>query len=260
VGSRDETRPYCSRICCTTSLLQATRLKERFPDSDIFVLYRDMRAFGERETLYRKAREKGVVFLRYTLDNRPAISETEDGLEVVVFDPIIQREIVIGADIINLATAIEPSDNSAISALYKVPLNEDGFFMEAHAKLRPVDFATEGIFLCGLAHFPKPIDESISQALAAAGRAATVLSKPSIAVSPLVSSVDREKCIGCGLCEDVCNFGAITLEEIEGKGLRARNIPASCKGCGVCAASCPQHAIEMLHFKDDQIMAAVCAL
>jgi len=260
VGSRDETRPYCSRICCTTSVLQATKLKERFPDSDIFVLYRDMRTFGEREALYRKAREKGVIFVRYTRENMPRISETEAGLEVVVFDPIIQREIAIRADVINLATAIEPNDNSNICALYKLPVNEDGFFMEAHAKLRPVDFATEGIFLCGLAHYPKPIDESISQALAAAGRAVTVLSKPSITVSPLVSRVDQEKCIGCGLCEDVCAFGAITLEEIEGKGLRARNIPASCKGCGVCAASCPQHAIEMLHFKDDQIMASVCAV
>ena len=132
--------------------------------------------------------------------------------------------------------------------------------MEAHAKLRPVDFASEGLFLCGLAHYPKPLDESIAQAMAAAGRAATVLSKASIAVSPLVSRVDAEKCIGCGLCSEVCCFGAITLEEVEGKGLRAKNIPASCKGCGLCAASCPQHAIDMLHFRDRQIEASVHAV
>jgi len=260
VGSRDETRPYCSRICCTTSVSQATRLKERYPQADIFILYRDMRTFGERELLYRKAREKGVIFVRYAREHKPRVSETEDGLEVVVFDPVIQREIAIRADLVNLATAIAPNETHDISALYKLPLNEEGFFMEAHAKLRPVDFASEGIFLCGLAHYPKPLDESISQALAAAGRAATVLSKDSIAVSPLVSRVDQEKCIGCGLCEEVCSFGAITLEEVEGKGLRAKNISASCKGCGLCAASCPQHAIEMLHFKDEQILASLSAV
>jgi len=131
--------------------------------------------------------------------------------------------------------------------------------MEAHAKLRPVDFASDGLFVCGLAHYPKPLDESIAQAMAAAGRAATVLSKSSIKVSPLVSQVDSEVCIGCGLCEEVCSFGAITLEEVEGKKY-AQNIPASCKGCGLCAASCPQKAIDMLHFRNEQIAASVCAV
>jgi heterodisulfide reductase subunit A len=132
--------------------------------------------------------------------------------------------------------------------------------MEAHAKLRPVDFATDGIFLCGLAHYPKSVDESIAQATAAAGKATTVLSKDSIQVSPLVSQVDAEKCIGCGLCEEVCAFSAIELEEIEGKGYRAKNISASCKGCGLCASSCPRQAIDMLHFRNEQILASVCAI
>jgi len=260
VGSRDEKRPYCSRICCTTSVAQAVHLKERNPDINVYILYRDMRTFGEREELYRKAREKGVLFIRYELERKPRVTEKEEGFEILVFDPILQREISLKADLINLATAIEPADNDKIAALYKVPLNEEKFFMEAHAKLRPVDFASDGAFLCGLAHYPKPLDESIAQAMAAAGRAATVLSKATIAVSPLVSQVDAEKCIGCGLCAEVCCFGAIELEAIEGKGLRAKNIPASCKGCGLCAASCPQHAIDMLHFRDRQIEASLRAM
>ncbi len=259
VGSRDENRPYCSRICCTASVSQAISIKEDNPGTDVFVLYRDMRTFGERELLYKKAREKGVIFIRYSLDNKPIVAESGKGLEVSVFDPILQRKVRIKADLVNLATAIEPAQNDKISELYKIPLNAESFFMEAHAKLRPVEFATDGIFLCGLAHYPKAIDESISQAMAAASRATTVLAKDSIQVSPLVSQVDTERCIGCGLCAEVCAFNAIELEEIEGKGYRAKNIPASCKGCGICAASCPQLTIDMLHFRDQQIVASVCA-
>jgi heterodisulfide reductase subunit A len=259
VGSRDENRPYCSRICCTASVSQAISIKEKNPDTDVFVLYRDMRTFGERELLYKKAREKGVIFIRYSLDNKPIVAESGDGLDVTVFDPILQKKVRIKADLVNLATAIEPAQNDKISELYKIPLNAESFFMEAHAKLRPVEFATDGIFLCGLAHYPKAIDESISQAMAAASRATTVLAKDSIQISPLVSQVDAERCIGCGLCAEVCAFNAIELEEIEGKGYRAKNIPASCKGCGICAASCPQLTIDMLHFRDQQIVASVCA-
>jgi heterodisulfide reductase subunit A len=259
VGSRDENRPYCSRICCTASISQAISIKEDNPGTDVFVLYRDMRTFGERELLYKKAREKGVIFIRYSLDNKPIVAESGKGLEVSVFDPILQRKVRIKADLVNLATAIEPAQNDKISEFYKIPLNAESFFMEAHAKLRPVEFATDGIFLCGLAHYPKAIDESISQAMAAASRATTVLAKDSIQISPLVSQVDAEKCIGCGLCAEVCAFNAIELEEIEGKGYRAKNIPASCKGCGICAASCPQLTIDMLHFRDQQIVASVCA-
>jgi heterodisulfide reductase subunit A len=238
---------------------QAILIKEKNPDTDIYILYRDMRTFGEREALYKKARELGVTFIRYSLDNKPAVTETDDGLEVNVFDPILQMNIKITADLVNLATAIEPVENDKISEFYKIPLNTEKFFMEAHAKLRPVEFATDGIFLCGLAHYPKSIEESISQAMAAASRAATILSKSFIAVSPLVSQVDAERCIGCGLCAEVCAFNAIELEEVEGKGYRAQNIPASCKGCGLCAASCPQLTIDMLHFRDLQIEASICA-
>ncbi len=259
VGSRDDNRPYCSRICCTSSILQAISIKEENPETDVFMLYRDIRTYGERETLYKKAREKGVIFIRYSLDNKPKVVEVDDRLEVDVFDPVLQRNLKIKADYVNLATAIEPAENTAISEFYKIPLNAENFFMEAHAKLRPVDFANDGIFLCGLAHYPKTVDESIAQAMAAASRATTILAKDSVQISPLVSQVDAEKCIGCGLCEEVCAFNAIILEDPEGKGYRAKNIPASCKGCGLCAASCPQQAIDMLHFRDKQIVASVCA-
>ncbi|SPD75721.1 CoB--CoM heterodisulfide reductase iron-sulfur subunit A family protein [uncultured Desulfobacterium sp.] len=260
VGSRDDQRPYCSRICCTSSVQQAISIKEDKPEANVFILYRDMRTFGEREILYKKAREKGVIFIRYTRENKPKVTEGAKGLVVEVFDPILQQNLLIKADMINLKTAIEPSENEHLASSYKLPLNEEKFFMEAHAKLRPVDFASDGIFLCGLAHYPKPVDESIEQALAAAGRAATVLSKASIQVSPLASRVDVEKCIGCGLCAEICSFGAIVLEEVEGKGKRAKNIPASCKGCGLCASSCPQKAIDMLHFRHAQIEAAISAV
>ncbi len=260
VGSRDDNRPYCSRICCTSSILQAISIKEENPETDVFILYRDIRTYGEREALFKKAREKGVIFVRYSLDNKPKVVEVDDGLEVDVFDPVLQRNLKISADVVNLATAIEPAENTAISEFYKIPLNAENFFMEAHAKLRPVDFATDGIFLCGLAHYPKAIDESIAQAMAAASRATTILAKDSVQISPLVSQIDVEKCIGCGLCTEVCAFAAIELEEVEGKGYRAKNISASCKGCGLCAASCPQQAIDMLHFRDAQIVASICAV
>ncbi len=260
VGSRDDHRPYCSRICCTSSILHAISIKENNPEMDVYILYRDIRTYGERELLYKKAREKGVIFIRYSLEKKPSVTETGGLLQVDVFDPIIGKTLRINADYVNLATAIEPVDNSELATLYKLPVNEEKFFMEAHAKLRPVEFASDGLFVCGLAHYPKSLDESIAQAMAAASRAATVLSKSSIHVSPLVSHVDAEKCIGCGLCAEVCSFGAIVLEDDpEGKGQRAKNIVASCKGCGLCASSCPQMAIDMLHFRNEQINAAVCA-
>jgi heterodisulfide reductase subunit A len=259
VGSRDENRPYCSKVCCTTSISQAITIKEMKPDMNVFILYRDIRTYGEKEALYKNAREKGVIFIRYTLDKKPTVAEVEDGLEVGIFDSILQKELRIKADYVNLATAIEPVDTHRISELYKIPINNENFFMEAHAKLRPVEFSSDGIFLCGLAHYPKFIDESISQAMAAAGRATTILAQDSIRISPIISQVDTDRCIGCGLCSEICNFNAIILEVYSGKGHRAKNIPASCKGCGLCAAACPQKAIDMMHFRDSQIFAATKA-
>ncbi len=257
VGSRDENRPYCSHICCTTSITQAIAIKEQDPEKNVFILYRDIRTPGAKETLYKKARQLGVVFIRYTLENKPVVRETEQGLEIEVFDPILQREVVITADLLNLATAIEPNKADELTSIFKLPLNSEGFFMEAHAKLRPVEFASDGLFMCGLAHYPKAMEESIAQAKAAASRAATILAKPKVHISPIVSQIDQDKCIGCGLCVELCPFGAIVPEEIAEGIIRAKNVPASCKGCGICAASCPQRAIDMLHFRDAQIEASI---
>jgi heterodisulfide reductase subunit A len=264
VGSREPERPYCSKICCTHSVQSALKLKEINPEVDVYVLYRDLRTYGPRENLYKEARQKGVIFVRYRLDDKPVVEAVtdEDGnkkVQVTVTDHILDRPLSIKADFINLATAIYPRDHEELANFFKVPLNQDKFFLEAHMKLRPVDFATDGVFVCGLAHYPKPIEESIAQAQAAAARAANVLAQEFVEVEPIVSEVDQELCIGCGLCEAACAFGAIRLIKLEGKGYRAENVPASCKACGVCAAACPQKAIDMIHFRDKQIVAAIKA-
>ncbi len=257
VGSRDENRPYCSQICCANSLSQAIAIKEADPAKQVVIIYRDIRTPGEKELLYKKARQLGVIFIRFDLEHKPEVRETDQGLEIEVFDPVLQQKVIVQADLLNLATAIEPHPTKELASLFKLPVNEEQFFMEAHAKLRPVEFASDGIFVCGLAHYPKAIEESIAQAQAAASRAMTILAKNQVHISPLISQIDQSKCIGCGLCVELCPFGAIKAEEIEEGVTRAVNIPASCKGCGLCAASCPQHAIDMLHFRDAQIEAAI---
>jgi len=260
VGSREPQRPYCSKICCTHSVQMAVELKKMNPDMSVFILYRDIRTYGPREDLYREARKRGVIFIRYTVDNKPTVGEVigEDGqkhLEVTVMDHVLGRRLCIEADFINLATAIYPRDHEEIARLFKVPLNEDGFFVEAHAKLRPVDLPNDGIFVAGMAHYPKPIEESIAQAQAAAARAVTLLSRQTLSLAPTTSFVDQEKCIGCGVCEQICSYTAIRLTETPDGNIKAQNIPGLCKGCGLCAASCPQKAIDMHHFRDAEIMA-----
>ena len=259
VGSREPDRPYCSKVCCTHTMKSALRLKEINPDISVYVLYRDIRTYGQRESLYREARAKGVIFIRYDLEEKPRVVENGDRISVSVKDLILGRDVVLDPDLLVLATAIIPRDNFSLAQMYKLPLNKDGFFMEAHAKLRPVDFATDGIFLAGMAHYPKPIEESIAQAKAAASRAAILLGQEAVAIEPIVSSVDQDLCIGCGLCEASCPFGAIHLVKLTGKGYKAENLSALCKGCGICAAACPQRAIDMKHFRDSQILAAIQA-
>jgi heterodisulfide reductase subunit A len=264
VGSREPQRPYCSKVCCTSTLRQALSLKEKKPDLEVYVLYRDMRAYGQREELYKKARELGVLFIRYDVNDKPVVEKTtlngKEKISITVKDHVLGRQIQIPVDYLNLATAIIADDKQAeLSKFFKVPMNQDGFFLEAHMKLRPVDFATDGVFVAGLAHYPKPIEESIAQAQAAAARAAIVLSKPTVEVAPIISKVQEEDCVGCGMCEANCPFGAIRLKKVTGKGFRAETIAASCKGCGICAASCPQKAINVNQFKHDQMVAAIRA-
>jgi len=254
VGSRNEKHPYCSRICCTMAVQNALDIKRRDPQANVFVLYRDVRTYGFRETYYRQAREAGVVFIRYDRDNPPLVTDG-NGLTVTLKSPDFAEPLAIEADNVVLSTGIEVDykNNKRMSDMLKVPLNADGFYVEAHMKLRPVDFTTEGIFLCGLAHSPKFIDENISQARAAASRAATVLSKTQLDVSAQVSFVDQQKCISCMTCVTVCPYSAPFCNK-DGKG---QIEAAKCMGCGICAAECPACAIQLNHFETDQFVVMI---
>lgn len=255
VGSRTPERPYCSRICCSHAVKNALKIKEISPDTEVLVLCRDVRTYGFRELYYRRARELGVLFVRYDPEKKPEVVRSGDKLLVKFYDPVMRSEVVAEADILALSTAVVPrQDAEELAKKLKVPLSQDGFFLEAHVKLRPLDFASDGIFLCGLAHYPKFIEESIAQACGAAARAATVLSRPVIEVEAAVASVDEERCRGCGRCEEVCEFGATKVVELDGR-LVAQVNEALCKGCGACAVRCPTGAIRIRHFTPEQILA-----
>jgi heterodisulfide reductase subunit A-like polyferredoxin len=249
VGSRNEKHPYCSRICCSMAVKNALAIKKLDRDANVYVLYRDVRTYGFREIYYQQAREAGVVFIRYTPEAPPQVTDN-NGLVVTLKSPDLPEPLAIEADNVVLSTGVEVDlkNNKRISDMLKVPLNADGFYVEAHMKLRPVDFATEGIFLCGLAHSPKFIDENISQARAAAARASTVLSKTQLDVSAQVSYVDQQKCISCMTCVTVCPYSAPYCNK-DGKG---QIEAAKCMGCGICAAECPARAIQLHHFETDQ--------
>lgn len=252
VGSRDAQRPYCSKICCTHAIENALDLKALNPDLNVYILYRDIRTYGMREDLYHEARVKGVIFIRYDLDDKPVVKEVDGKLNVTVIDHILGRPITIEPDFITLQTAIVPKGHEKLSRMLKVPINAEKFFLEAHMKLRPVDFSTDGIFVCGMAHYPKPIEEAITQAQAAAIRAIGVLSKEALAIEPIVAVfINREACRGCGLCVALCPYKALDIEETD-DGRKVKLITAACKGCGVCAATCYRHAITINSFTDDQ--------
>ncbi|MBW1681894.1 MAG: CoB--CoM heterodisulfide reductase iron-sulfur subunit A family protein, partial [Deltaproteobacteria bacterium] len=257
VGSREEGRPYCSRVCCTHSMESALHLKELNPEMDVYILYRDIRTYGERERLYRKAREAGVIFIRYGVDQKPRVSAGKDALEIEVVDHVLERPVVIRADLLALASAIVPGDTAAVSRMFKVPVNEDGFYVEAHAKLGPSEFATDGVFLCGLAHYPKPMDESVAQAQAAAGRACTLLARDSIQVSGTVAYAGPTLCSSCGVCVDVCPYGAPSFVSEGPFAGKAEINPVLCKGCGLCVASCRSGAINLRGFEEGQIMSMI---
>ena len=252
VGSRIPQRPYCSKVCCTQSIKSALSLKAKHPAMDIFVLYRDLRSYGLREDLYREARSQGIKFIRYNNEEALAVNAAEKGLEITFTDRVLRRRMVINSDLLVLASAMVPQKNNPLAPMYKVSQNVDGFFAEAHVKLRPNDFATDGVFVCGLAHAPKPIEESISQAQAAASRAVTVLSALEISVSGTVAMVDPSCCSSCGVCVEICPYSAPKFDEKTGKA----EIQATlCKGCGLCVASCRSGAIHLKGFDTGQIMA-----
>ncbi|MHA1658294.1 MAG: FAD-dependent oxidoreductase [Promethearchaeota archaeon] len=256
VGSRNEEHPYCSRMCCSEAIKNALNIKKSNPQTEITILYRDIRTYGLREKYYRMAREKGILFIRFDKDNPPVVSKENKGLKISIRN-LKLGELEINSDLLVLSTGmIAPAkDNEELAKILKVTLNEDKFFLEAHVKLRPVDFATEGIFLCGTAHGPATIIESIAQANSAVSRATTILAKDTLMIGGIVSNVNRDLCTGCNICVRICPFNAIVKDE-EGYAYVQE---ALCKGCGVCGASCPENAITIKHFTNEQILSEIYA-
>jgi heterodisulfide reductase subunit A-like polyferredoxin len=253
VEQRNSERPYCSRVCCTTAVKNALLVKERFPRARVVVLYRDMRTYGFREAAYRRAREQGVLFVRYE-EQRPPVLRANGELNLSVYEPSLKQELELRPDLLVLSTPMVPrADRAELSELLRVPLNADGFFLEAHVKLRPVDFASEGLFLCGTAHAPKSISETLSQASAVAGRAASILSRREMPVSAQTAWVDQDKCISCMTCVGVCPYLAPGPNELQ----KAEIQGAVCMGCGSCVAECPAKAIELRNYVDAQILGAL---
>jgi len=263
VGCRQEDRNYCSRVCCSHSVKNALKLKEINPGMDIYILFRDMRTYGFNEDYYLRAAEQEVKFIRYEPKDKPLVeSLTMNGkniLRVSVTDPVLGKRLAIDASVVALAAAVVPPEgNQEISRLFKVARNPDGFFQEAHVKLRPVDFAAEGVFLCGTAHYPKHISETVSQALGAAGRAVTLLSQDTVTSSGSVCDVKEETCISCGACISVCTYGAIEFRDTP-KGKKANVNSILCKGDGLCNAVCPVSAISLKHYTDEELLCQIDA-
>ena len=262
VGSREGEHMYCSRLCCASAIKQAIRIKKAKPEANVVILYRDIRTYGFREKFYEQARDLGVSFVRYELDRKPVVSQAargdgrgtraaREGRTI----PSSRRSSSIPADLVVLSARVDPNpDNEPLSQFFKVPLNANRFFLEAHAKLRPVDFATEGVFVCGAAHYPKDAGECIAQAKAAAGRASTVLAQESILAEGKTSFVRESRCVACGACIAVCPYHAIEMDEAKNV---AKINDALCKGCGICTATCRSSAIDLRGFRDEQILAVL---
>jgi heterodisulfide reductase subunit A-like polyferredoxin len=256
---------YCSRICCTTALKNALMLKRHKPQAQVTVIYRDIRTFGFKERIYQEARRAGVLFVRYDFDRKPEVQAADSRLRIRVWEPVLGEELVLEPDLLVLSMPVVPSPGSReLAARLKLPVDLDGFFLEAHVKLRPVDFATDGFFLAGMAHYPKFLGEAIAQAQAAAARAATVLSRDYLEVGGVVAQVDPEKCVGCLTCVRICPYRVPRIRaDLIGVGgiVGAAYIePAQCHGCGVCVGECPAKAIQLLHYRDVQMEAKIGAM
>ena len=263
VGCRQEDRNYCSRVCCSHSVKNALKLKEINPKLEIYILFRDMRTYGFSEDYYRDAADKDVKFIRYEPEDKPLVETlTKEGKEILrvsVLDPILGKRLAIDADVVTLAAAVIPSQGSLdVARLFKVTMNQDGFFQEAHVKLRPVDFAADGVFCCGMAHYPKHITEVITQALGAAGRAGTILSQETVTASGSVCDVKEKDCVACGACISVCTYGAIAFHDTP-KGKKATVNSVLCKGDGLCNAVCPTAAISLKHYTDEELLCQIDA-
>ena len=257
VGSREPERPYCSRICCSNALRNALELKKINPEMEIYVLYRDMRTYGLIEELYTEARDKGIIFIRYKLDSKPEVEQDRDGkLRVLVQDNLLGEDLIIQPDFVTLQTAIIPRNNENLAKLFNVPVDQDGFLKEAHKKFKPVEFTAKGVYFAGLVHYPKPIDETISQAQAAAAKAVTVLSREYISTNTEAASIDLELCVACLTCARICPAGALIINGIGKPYIE----PQKCFGCGICTVECPVKAISLEHFNDELIMTECEAL
>ena len=257
VGSREEEHMYCSRVCCTQAVNNALKLKEQNPDTEVYILYRDMRTYAMNELLYRQARDKGVTFIRYEVEQKPEVSEEGGRLKVKVYDATLGADILLEPDRLVLSSAIQPpADAEEFASKLKLPLTQDKFYMEAHMKLRPLDFINEGMYLCGLAHSPKSISESIVQARGAVSRAVTVLSQPYLMVGGIVSVVDADRCVACLTCVRSCPFDVPRINEDGVASIEA----AACQGCGICASQCPRKAITLQHYSDEQVTAKSAVL
>jgi heterodisulfide reductase subunit A-like polyferredoxin len=256
---------YCSRICCTTALQNALMLKERSPEAEVTVIYRDIRTYGFKERIYEEARRAGVMFVHYDFDRKPDVEIGDSELQIVVQEETLGKRLVLHPDLLVLSMPMVPSEGAQeLATRLKTPVDLDGFFLEAHVKLRPVDFATDGFFLAGAAHYPKFLSETIAQAQAAAARAATILSRDTLEVGGIVAQVDEEDCVGCLTCVRICPYDVPQIRaDFTGVGgiVGAAYIePAQCHGCGICVGECPARAIQLLHYRDTQMEAKIAAL
>ncbi|MDR2349150.1 MAG: FAD-dependent oxidoreductase [Deltaproteobacteria bacterium] len=256
VGSREPDRLYCSKVCCAHTVHAAIEIKKLNPAAKIFVLYRDIRTYAQKEDLYKEARSLGVIFVRHELENKPEVLADDEGvLRVKVFDPVSGHVLLLAPDYLVLAAAMVSGREEGLAMKYKVPLDQDGWFFEAHQKLRPVDFATDGMFMAGICHYPKPMDEVIAQAQAAAARAVTILTQPRMTVGGIVAEINQNKCSGCGLCVQVCPYKAVDLDD---KGKAVVN-EALCKGCGNCSSSCRSDAPSLRGFTNAGLFAQIAS-